>query len=202
MFLNVLLFNFFPQVFLLWLQLLIHCQDSSAVFLMPFIFLPDMFGKWGAGKEAGAAASLLPNNSIFPYRLKSCCEPTSCLGSKGCFSLSVMKWTAFHWWPSIHVAFQVTIPNLMRLGSWGIFAFSQPSPVWFGALLGQFPLYLNVVLAALIQCFLLLSFCFFGSFKWQLFHTQIHIALPDGEVGCWKLKASCFAKVERSLEMF
>lgn len=150
MFLNMLLFNFFPQVFLWWHQLLIHCQDSSAGFLMPFIFVPDTFGTWGAGKEAGATASLLPNNSIFPYRLKPCCKPTSCLGSKGCSSLPVMRWTAFYWWPSIPVPFRVTIPNLMSLGSWGIFAFSQPSPVWFGALLGQIPLYLNMVLTALI----------------------------------------------------
>lgn len=94
MFLNVLLFNFFPQAFLLWHQLLIHCQDSSAVFLMPFIFVPDMFGTWGAGKEAGATVPLLPSNSIFPYGLEPWCKPTSCLGSKCCSSLPIMRWTA------------------------------------------------------------------------------------------------------------
>lgn len=90
----MLLFNFFPQVFLLWHQLIIHRQDSSAVFLMLFIFVPDMFGVWGAGKEAGAIAPLLPSDSIFLYRLEPCCRTTSCFGIRDHSSLPIMRWTA------------------------------------------------------------------------------------------------------------
>lgn len=94
MLLKVLLFNFFPQVCLLWHELLIHFQDSSAVFLMLCIFVPDMFGIWGAGKETGAIAPLLPSDSIFLYRLEPCCKTTSCFGIRDHSPLPVLRRTA------------------------------------------------------------------------------------------------------------
>lgn len=94
MLLNRLLFNSFTQVFLLLHQLLTHCQDRSAGFLMLGIFVPGVFGRWGAGKEAGAIAPLLPSDSIFLYRIEPCCKTTFCFGIRDCSFLPIMRWTS------------------------------------------------------------------------------------------------------------
>jgi len=91
MLLKVLLCNFITQVFLLWHQLLIHCQDSRATFLLLCVFVPDIFGIWKAGKEAGAIAPLLPSDSIFLYRLEPCCKTTSCFGIRDCSSVPIVR---------------------------------------------------------------------------------------------------------------
>ena len=61
---------------------------------MLYIFVPDMFGIWGAGKEAGAIAPLLPSDSIFLYRLELCCKTISCFGIRDRSFLPIMRWTA------------------------------------------------------------------------------------------------------------
>lgn len=104
MFLNVLLFNFFLQVSLLWHQLLIHCQDSSAVFLMPFIFVPDMFGMWGAGKEAGAAASLLPKQFHRSVWTQTLLQTLILLGQQRLFLSSCHEVNNISNSPSIHIS--------------------------------------------------------------------------------------------------
>lgn len=60
MLLNVLLFNFFPQVSLQWHQLLIHCQDSSAVFSHALYFCARPvrhMGSWDGGRCYCTAAA-------------------------------------------------------------------------------------------------------------------------------------------------
>lgn len=52
----------------------------------------------------------------------------------------------------------------------------------------------------LLVLFSFLLFCCFDCSEWQLFHTEVLIALAVDEVDCQKLKARCFAKVERSLK--
>lgn len=197
------LFHFFPQISLLWHQLLHHCQDSNAVFLMPFIFVPDMFGTWGTGKAAGATAPLLPSNSIFLYGHEPCCKPTSWLGGKGCSSLPIMRWTASHWWSSIHVGNPSHNSKPYKAGKLrDLCFFPAIFRVWFGAFLRQN----SFVFKHGFDCSHPVFYAFIIMLLWLLqitiiSHPNSH-SLAVGEVGCWKLKASCFAKVERSWEIF